>query len=238
MTTATGRSPQRSVRRSADRGRGEHGWLSSRHSFSFANYYDPDHMGFGHLRVINEDHVRPGAGFGRHGHRDMEIITFVVTGELAHQDSTGERGTLRYGDIQVMSAGRGIEHSEFNASAEEPVQFIQIWVEPAQRGGEPSYQQRFIEPSNGLSLLVSPDGADGSLTIRQDASIYRGVLDAEQALTVDLLRPRTYLHLVRGELSALDVALKAGDALALTHHPHLKLFATEPAEFLLFDLAE
>ena len=161
------------VRRSEERGRVRMGWLDSHHTFSFGEYYDPQHMGFGDLRVINEDRVRPGQGFTPHGHRNMEIVSYVVSGALAHRDSTGGGGVIRPDDVQVMSAGRGIRHSEMNGSETEPVHFLQIWILPAQAETEPAYRERRFERSEGLTTLVSPDGADGSLPIGQDASIRR-----------------------------------------------------------------
>ncbi|MBL8485031.1 MAG: pirin family protein, partial [Rhodocyclaceae bacterium] len=177
------------VRKAADRGIAEHGWLSSRHSFSFAGYYDPRHTGFSDLRVINDDRVAPDKGFGTHPHRDMEILSYVLDGALAHRDTLGNGSVMRPGDVQLMSAGSGIAHSEFNHSRQEPVHFLQIWIYPAQDGGKPGYQQTHIpaEQKRGrLRLILSPDGSDGSLTLRQDARVYAGLFDAGEQAALEL----------------------------------------------------
>lgn len=193
------------VRKSNTRGRAEHGWLSSRHTFSFAHYHDPRHMGFGPLRVINEDRVQPSEGFGTHGHRDMEIVSYVLSGALEHKDSMGTGSVLHYGDVQRMSAGTGVTHSEFNHSHAEPVHFLQIWLFPERGGIQPSYEEKnFTTESkrNRLRLIVSPDAADGSLLIHQDARIFASILDGEQTLEHPLDKGRgAYVQVARGSLS-------------------------------------
>lgn len=228
------------IRCSEERGYADHGWLRSFHTFSFADYFDPGHMEFGVLRVINEDRVAPGQGFGAHSHRDMEIISYVLEGALAHEDSTGSSSTIRPGDVQRMSAGRGVVHSEFNASRSEPVHFLQIWIQPSVRGIEPSYEeQRFSaeEKRGRLRLIASPDRTEGSMLIHQDAHVYAGLFDgAEQAaLTVQPGR-RVYVHVARGTVTANGTALKAGDALKLTDATSLTLQDGSGAEVLVFDL--
>ena len=228
------------LRRGADRGYADHGWLKSYHSFSFADYFDPQQVEFGPLRVINEDRVAAGAGFGLHGHRDMEIISYVLSGALAHQDSMGNGSTLLPGDVQRMSAGTGVRHSEFNGSADEPVHFLQIWIQPNEIGIAPSYEEkRFSEADKRgrLRLIASGDGADGSVRIHQDARVYAGLFDgAERAdLTVAAGR-RLYVHAVRGTLSANGTALADGDALKLTATTALAIDGGRDAEALVFDL--
>jgi quercetin 2,3-dioxygenase len=228
------------IRRSDERGHAQHGWLDSFHSFSFADYHDPAHMGFGPLRVINEDRVQAGRGFGTHGHRDMEIISYVLEGALAHEDSMGNGSVIRPGDVQRMSAGTGVMHSEFNASKEEPVHFLQIWIEPDRRGLPPSYEEkRFDEASKRgqWRLIASRDARDGSVLIHQDADVFVAQLDAGQALEreVDATR-RGYVHVIRGELRANGQALRAGDALKLERESKLVLDGTRAAEILFFDL--
>jgi redox-sensitive bicupin YhaK (pirin superfamily) len=228
------------IRRSQERGFADHGWLKSFHTFSFADYFDAEHVEFGPLRVINEDRVQAGAGFGTHAHRDMEIISYVLSGELAHQDSMGNGSTIRPGDVQRMSAGSGVRHSEFNPSPSDPVHFLQIWIQPAKRGIEPSYEEkRFsVEEKRGkLRLVVSPDAAQGSLLIHQDARLYAGLFtDSEQAeLTVKQGR-RIYVHVARGVLSANGQRLEAGDALRITDTATLRLNGGHDAEVLVFDL--
>jgi len=230
-----------SIRRSEERGRADHGWLDSRHSFSFADYHDPDHMGFGALRVINEDRVAPGAGFGTHPHRDMEILTYVLDGALAHKDSLGSGSVIRPGDVQRMSAGRGIRHSEYNASETEPVHFLQIWILPEARGLEPSYEEKHFaadERRGRLRLLASRDGRDGSLTVHQDVALYGGLLDLGDEVT-HRLEPgrRAWLQVARGALALNGHSLEQGDGAAIRDGERLVLHATRPAELLLFDLA-
>ncbi|PZN33308.1 MAG: quercetin 2,3-dioxygenase [Proteobacteria bacterium] len=228
------------VRRSSERGHADHGWLESYHSFSFADYHDPQHMGFGPLRVINEDRVAPGTGFGAHSHRDMEIVSYVLSGELAHQDSMGNSSTLRPGDVQRMSAGRGVRHSEFNPSTAEPVHFLQIWIEPDVLGIEPSYEEKHIpaEAKRGrLQLVASPEGAENSLLIHQNARIYAGLFDgAEHASFEFAPHRRIYVHVARGRVAANGTELQAGDALKLTNTTRLELERGREAEVLVFDL--
>jgi hypothetical protein len=228
------------IRRSNERGHADHGWLESYHSFSFADYFDPHHVEFGPLRVINEDRVVPGAGFGTHGHRDMEIISYVLEGELAHRDSTGTSSVIRPGDVQRMSAGRGVQHSEFNNSHSKPVHFLQIWIQPNVMGIAPEYEEKRFEPEDKrgrLRLIASPDGTDGSVHIHQDARVYAGLFDGSQSGTL-AVEPgrRIYVHLARGQLTANDEALAAGDALKLTQVTTLDLSRGSGAEVLVFDL--
>ena len=228
------------IRRGEDRGHADHGWLQSYHSFSFADYYDPQHVQFGPLRVINEDRVVPGAGFGTHGHRDMEIISYVLDGELAHKDSTGTSSTIRPGDVQRMSAGRGVLHSEFNDSHERPVHFLQIWILPDVTGIPPEYEEKRFgadEKRGRLRLIASPHGDDGSLRIHQDARVYAGLFDgAERGLLEIGAGRRMYLHVARGNITANDASLAAGDALKLTGVTTLRLTDGVGAEVLAFDL--
>jgi redox-sensitive bicupin YhaK (pirin superfamily) len=227
------------LRRSGDRGYADHGWLRSFHTFSFADYQDPEQMGFGALRVINEDRIRPGAGFGTHGHRDMEIISYVLEGALAHKDSMGTGSTIVPGDVQRMSAGRGVMHSEFNHDPKGVTHFLQIWIEPAVRGIPPSYEQKHFaagEKRGRLRLVASADGADGSVTIHQDARIYAGLFDgAERAEHALEKGRRAYVHVARGRISVNGAVLEAGDALK-TDAPRVVLENGEAAEVLLFDL--
>ena len=228
------------IRRAADRGHADHGWLESYHSFSFADYRDPAHVQFGPLRVINEDRVAPGAGFGRHGHRDMEILSYVLDGELAHEDSTGTRSTIRPGDVQRMSAGTGVMHSEFNASKDRPVHFLQIWLLPDRAGIAPGYEEKRFEPAEKrgrLRLIASPDGAEGSLRLQQDARVYATLLDGEERARLDVAGGRRlYVHVARGEVEAHGTALGAGDALKLSGVERLELQHGVDAEVLVFDL--
>jgi redox-sensitive bicupin YhaK (pirin superfamily) len=228
------------IRRSQERGYADHGWLKSFHTFSFADYYDPKHVEFGPLRVINEDRVQAGAGFGTHSHRDMEIISYVLSGELAHKDSMGNGSTIRPGDVQRMSAGSGVRHSEFNPSPTEGTHFLQIWIQPSERNITPSYEEkRFAaeEKRGRLRLIVSPDGASGSLTIHQDAKVYAGLFSgAERAELAVQPGRRIYVHMARGALQANGVALEAGDALQITDTAQLKLEAGCDSEVLVFDL--
>ena len=229
------------IRRSNERGLAEHGWLKSFHTFSFADYYDPNHMGFGPLRVINEDRVQPGQGFGTHGHRDMEIISYVLEGGLAHKDSMGNGSVIRPGDVQRMSAGTGVRHSEFNASDKDLVHFLQIWIEPNQRNVAPSYEEkRFDDASKRgkLRLIASPDGREGSVTIHQDASLYATVLDGDDAVDFQPAAGRlVYVHVVRGEATVNGQALAAGDAMKLSGNENrVRLEKGRGAEVLVFDL--
>jgi redox-sensitive bicupin YhaK (pirin superfamily) len=229
------------LRKSQDRGWADHGWLKSHHSFSFAGYYDPRHMGFGNLRVINEDRIAPGTGFGTHGHRDMEIISYVLQGELAHRDTLGNVKGIPPGDVQRMSAGRGVQHSEFNHADDQTTHFLQIWIQPNVTGIEPSYEQKRFAPEEKrgrLRLVASSDAAEGSVKIHADARMYAGLFDgAEQAeLRLDPAR-KAYVHLVRGSLQANGQQLAAGDALLLQDEAQLSLAAGQDAEVLVFDLA-
>ena len=228
------------IRRSNERGFADHGWLKSFHTFSFADYFDPEHVEFGPLRVINEDRVNAGAGFGTHGHRDMEIISYVLEGELAHKDSMGNGSTIRPGDVQRMSAGSGVRHSEFNPSPSADVHFLQIWIQPNARNIEPSYEESRFEPAEKrgrLRLIVSPDRADGSLLIHQDAKIYAGLFDADEHadFAVEPGR-RIYMHVARGTVNANGSALAAGDALKITDGSRLTIDHGRQAEVLVFDL--
>ena len=226
------------VRKSQDRGIGRHGWLTTRHTFSFANYYDPAHMGFRSLRVINEDTVAPGKGFGAHRHDNMEIVSIVMEGALAHKDSTGGEGVLRRGEVQRMSAGTGVVHSEFNASPTEPVHFFQIWILPAVEEIEPGYEQKLFPDERGkLRLLVAPNGEDGALNIHQDAKVYSAILDAGQRVEHALAPGRgAWLQVARGSVDVNGTALEAGDGAAIEDESSLAIVASEGAEILLFDL--
>jgi redox-sensitive bicupin YhaK (pirin superfamily) len=229
------------LRKSQDRGYADHGWLKSYHSFSFAGYYDPAHMGWGNLRVINEDRIEAGKGFGQHGHRDMEIISYVLSGELAHQDSMGHIEGIPAGDVQRMSAGSGVTHSEFNHAPDQETHFLQIWIQPSERGIAPSYQQQTIptaEKRGVLRLIASSDGADNSVTLHADAAIYAGLFDAdEQAqLTLDPSR-KGYVQLVRGELRVNGLPIYVGDAVLLESETSITLSHGRDAEVLVFDLA-
>jgi quercetin 2,3-dioxygenase len=228
------------IRRSNERGHANHGWLESYHTFSFANYYDPAHVEFGPLRVINEDRVVPGAGFGTHGHRDMEIISYVLEGELAHKDSTGTSSVIRPGDVQRMSAGRGVQHSEFNNSQTQPVHFLQIWIHPNELGIEPGYEEKRFEPADKrgrLRLIASPDSADGSVRIHQDARVYAGLFDGAETAILRVSGGRQiYLHVARGSITANGERLAAGDALQLSDASELALAGGSAAEVIVFDL--
>ena len=228
------------IRRAAERGYADHGWLKSYHSFSFAEYFDPQHVEFGPLRVINEDRVVPGAGFGTHGHRDMEIISYVLEGELAHKDSTGTSSVIRPGDVQRMSAGRGVMHSEFNNSQSQPVHFLQIWIQPDVRGIAPEYEEKRFEPADKrgrLRLVASPDGTGGSVRIHQDARVYAGLFDDDEQAALEVAPGRRlYVHVARGRLTANGEALAAGDALKLEGVTALGLAGGVAAEVLVFDL--
>jgi len=228
-------------RLSSERGFADHGWLKSFHTFSFAGYYDPVHMGFGNLRVINEDRIAAGKGFGTHRHQDVEIISYVLSGELAHKDSMGNVKGIPPGDVQRMSAGTGVQHSEFNHAEGQTTHFLQIWIEPNARGIAPSYQQKTFteaEKRGALRLVASPDGAQGSVTIHADAKMYAGLFDGAESATLALDASRkTYVHLIRGQLEANGQPLHAGDAVALQAESQLQLARGESAEVLVFDLA-
>ena len=230
-----------SIRKSRDRGYADHGWLKSFHSFSFAGYFDPAHMGWGNLRVINEDRIAPGTGFGTHGHKDMEIISYVVSGALGHKDSIGTGASIPPGDVQRMSAGRGIEHSEYNHAPQDETHFFQIWIEPNVKGIAPGYEQKtFSAPDKQgqLRLVASPDGALGSVTIHADARLYSGLLDGAQAATLNLDPARkAYVHVVRGAVSVNGEVLHGGDAAKLAGEAVLNLADAKHAEVLVFDLA-
>ena len=227
------------VRRAGERGHADHGWLRSFHSFSFADYYDPQHMGFGPLRVINEDRVQAGAGFGTHGHRDMEIISYVLDGALAHKDSMGNGSTIVPGDVQRMSAGTGVRHSEFNESKSGTTHFLQIWIEPSAAGIAPSYEQKHYgedEKRGRLRLIASPDAAQGSVRIHQDARVYAGLFDgAERAELTLAPRRKAYVHVARGSITVNGERLAAGDALK-TDERALSISDGDQAELLVFDL--
>ena len=229
------------IRRSAERGHADHGWLDSFHTFSFAGYHDPQHMGYGALRVINEDRVQPGQGFGTHGHRDMEIISYVLEGALAHRDSLGNGSVIRPGDVQRMSAGAGVTHSEFNASDREPVHFLQIWIEPRVRGVAPGYEEKRFEAAakrGRLALVASPDGAEGSVTIHQDARLYAALVDGDERVEFEQQAGRrTYVHVVRGEVHVDGQPLAAGDAAKIAGAARIRVDRGRDAEILLFDLA-
>ncbi len=231
----------KTIRLSNDRGHAEHGWLQSRHTFSFADYHDPAHMGFRALRVINEDRVIAGAGFPTHPHRDMEIISYVVSGALEHKDSMGNGSIIRPGDVQRMTAGTGVTHSEYNHSQTEPVHFLQIWIVPQTRGLAPSYEQRSFtaeERRGRLRLVASPDGADGSLTVHQDVRLYTAVLEGGQEVTHTIAPGRgAWLQVVSGTLRSGEHTLGEGDGLAVTDEEHVTLAAIDSAHALLFDLA-
>ena len=226
-------------RASGERGRADFGWLDSRHSFSFGHYYDPAHMGFGPLRVINEDRVKAGAGFDTHGHRDMEIISYVLEGALEHKDSIGTGSIIRPGEVQRMSAGTGIRHSEYNPSKKEPVHFLQIWILPERAGLAPSYEQKAIplEERGRLHLLASPDGRAGSVTVHQDAELSAGRLDAGDRVSHVLKPGRVgWLQVVSGEVDLNGVDLAAGDGAAIADVADLAIAAKSKAEVLLFDM--
>ena len=227
------------LRKSGERGHADHGWLKSFHSFSFADYHDPAHMEFGALRVINEDRIEPGTGFGMHGHRDMEIISYVLSGELAHKDSIGTGSVILPGDVQRMSAGKGIMHSEFN-HAQTQTHFLQIWIQPNVRGIAPSYEQKSFSDADKrgtLRLVASPDGREGSVTIHQDANLRAGLFDGAEAQTLTLSpQRRVYAHVVRGSLHINGIGLSAGDAALLTGETALTLNDGQKAEVLVFDL--
>ncbi len=229
------------VRPSSERGHAQHGWLDSRHTFSFADYHDPRHMGFRALRVINEDHIAPGQGFGRHSHRDMEILTWVIAGALEHGDSLGNGSVIRPGELQRLRAGTGVTHSEFNASASEPVHLLQIWLLPDARGLAPAYAQRAFPPEERrgrLRLLASRDGADASLEVHQDVALYDALLEPGERVAHRLEGGRhAWVQMVSGAAALNATELRAGDGVAVSDEPAIELTAREPSELLLFDLA-
>ena len=231
------------IRRSKERGLAEHGWLKSFHTFSFADYHDPKHMGFGPLRVINEDRVQAGQGFGTHGHSDMEIISYVLEGELAHKDSMGNGSVIRPGDVQRMSAGTGVRHSEYNASKSDLVHFLQIWIEPSERGIAPSYEEKHFDEASKrgkLRLIASHDARDGSVRLHQDADLYATLVDGDESVAFEP-RPgrKIYVHLVRGEAQVNGQALVAGDAMKLAGGDNkVRIDRGRGAEILIFDLTQ
>ena len=229
-----------SLRPAAERGHANHGWLDSYHSFSFADYYDPEEMGYGALRVINEDRVEPGTGFGMHGHRDMEIITYLLAGKLEHKDNMGNGSIIVPGDVQRMSAGKGVLHSEYNPSSDEPVHLLQIWIEPNVKGIAPGYEQRHIGPAEKrgrLRLIASPEGRDDSVAIHQDATVYAALLGGTDAVAHPLgIGRRAYVHVVHGSVRVNGEALQAGDAAKISNEAAVTLDTATDAEILLFDL--
>jgi len=229
------------VRRSEDRGHAQHGWLDSRHTFSFADYYDPRFVGFRTLRVINEDRVQPGRGFGTHPHRDMEIVSYVIDGALAHKDSMGNGSTIKPGDVQRMSAGTGVTHSEFNPSPAEVVHFLQIWLLPERNGLPPSYEQRGFpegEWRDALRLVASHDGRDGSVTVHQDVDLYATLLSRGATVELPLrVNRHAWVQVVRGAVAVNGTPLAAGDGAALSDERSVRLEAGDETELLLFDLA-
>lgn len=229
------------LRRAEDRGHADHGWLDTRHTFSFADYHDPRHMGFRALRVINEDRVQPGRGFGSHSHRDMEIVTWVLDGELEHRDSLGNGSRIRPGDAQRMTAGTGVTHSEMNPSPDSPVHLLQIWILPERPGLEPSYEQTAFDAAERRDVLrriASRSGAEGSVIVHQDVDLYASLLSPGRSVS-HALRPdrHAWLHVARGEVEVLGESLAAGDAAAISGEPRIEAKASSDAEILLFDLA-
>ncbi|MEP7181394.1 MAG: pirin family protein [Betaproteobacteria bacterium] len=228
------------LRKAADRGHADHGWLDSYHSFPFADYHDPAHMGFGPLRVINEDRVKPGMGFGTHGHRDMEIVSYVLEGQLEHKDSMGNGSIIVPGDVQRMSAGTGVTHSEYNPSRSEGVHFLQIWILPRATGIAPSYEQKHVDGDarrGRLALIAAPDGADGAVTIHQDARVYAALLEGAEAARHPLAAGRrAYVHVARGAVHVNGTPLAAGDAAKIDDEAAVVLDRAAAAEVLLFDL--
>jgi hypothetical protein len=231
----------KTIRRANDRGHVNHGWLDSYHTFSFGNYYDPEHMSFRSLRVINDDWIAAGQGFGTHPHRDMEIITYVLEGAIAHRDSMGNGSVIQPGDVQRMSAGTGVTHSEFNPSATDATHLLQIWITPAQTGIDPSYEQKQFRPAdkhNQLRLVASADGRDGSVLVHQDVNLYASLLAPSDSLAIDLNPDRHYwLHVARGSVLVEEDKFSAGDAIGLTQEQALTILGQKDAEILLFDLA-
>lgn len=229
----------KTIRKADSRGGGNHGWLDTKHTFSFADYYDPKHMGFRALRVINEDKVKAGKGFGTHGHRDMEILSYVLDGALEHRDTIGQGGVIRHGDVQRMSAGTGVQHSEFNGSQTEGVHFLQIWIVPDQNGITPTYEQRNIgDITKGLKLIASPDAADGSMKMNADARIYAAILGKGQKVDFNPGKTRhIYVHVARGNVKVGDDALQSGDGVAFSQVDGIALEGIDTAEVIVFDLA-
>ena len=229
------------IRPAEDRGHANHGWLDSYHSFSFASYYDPNFMGFRHLRVINQDRVAPGMGFGTHPHKDMEIVSYVVEGALEHKDTIGTSSVIRPGEVQRMSAGTGIAHSEYNHSQTEPVHFLQIWILPNEKGINPGYEQKMFadeEKRGQLRLVASGDGRDGSVTIHQNVDLYASLLEpGEQVVHTLEAQRHAWVQVIKGQIMLNDLALKAGDGAAISEENRVAIEATNSAEFLLFDLA-
>ena len=229
------------IRKAHERGHADHGWLDTWHTFSFADYHDPEQMGYSSLRVINDDRVAPGVGFPTHPHRDMEIVTYVLSGALEHRDSMGNGTVIRPGEVQRMSAGTGISHSEFNASPSEAVHLLQIWIMPEKRGITPSYEQKFFDAAEKLGklrLVASPDGSEGSVTLHQDARLYAGLIDPDHPAEHDLPPGRrTYLHVARGTASLNGLEMSAGDGARIEGETGLHLKSESSAEILLFDLA-
>jgi redox-sensitive bicupin YhaK (pirin superfamily) len=228
------------LRRSEDRGHADHGWLDARHSFSFADYYDPQHMGFGPLRVLNDDRIAAGGGFGTHPHRDMEIITYVLDGELAHKDSMGNGSVIRPGDVQRMSAGTGVLHSEYNHAHDKTTHLLQIWIEPKFRGIPPGYEEkRFAadEKRGRLRLIASTDGEDGSVKVHQDIKLYAGLFDGDDQASLDIPSGhKVYLHVARGQVNVNGMDLQAGDAIKAVNEDAIHVSKGNAAEVLLFDL--
>lgn len=226
------------LRKANDRGTAHFGWLDSKHTFSFGHYYDPEHMGFSALRVINDDIVAPGAGFDTHGHRDMEIISYVLEGSIEHKDSRGNVEVLPAGEFQLMSAGQGILHSEYNASPNQNLRFLQIWIQPNATGGSAGYQQKKFGKQQGLTTIVTPTGADGSLQIKQDASLHQLILAPETLLDFFAIRPNVYVHLVSGELTINNVTLAPGDGAKISEQRNLTFSNTgsEQLTALIFEL--
>ncbi|MGF6757641.1 pirin family protein [Paraburkholderia sp. GAS42] len=228
------------IRKADQRGRGEHGWLSSRHSFSFAQYFDPQQVGFSDLLVINDDRVAPARGFGKHPHRDMEIFSYVLEGALEHADTMGTGSVIRPGDVQLMSAGTGVAHSEYNHSKSEPVHFMQIWIAPSTKDAEPRYQQKHFSADDKrgtLRLIISPDGANDSLEVRQDARVYAGLFDGEETARLELPADRfAYMHVARGSVTVNGTRLTEGDGARVRHETALKFADGDNAEVLVFDL--
>ncbi len=229
------------IRRADERGHAQHGWLDSHHTFSFADYHDPAHMGFRALRVINEDRVAPGQGFGTHGHKDMEIISYVLEGALEHKDSIGTGSVIRPGDVQRMTAGTGVRHSELNGSKSDPVHFLQIWIQPDRSGLAPSYEEKRFsdeEKRGRLRLVASSDGRDGSVTVHQDMSLYAGTFAKDESVTLDLAPGRyAWIHVARGEVTVAGEKLHAGDAMAIDQGGAIAIVGSVGGEVLVFDLA-